>query len=242
MHTEPKYFVFLACPPGTHFSSNLAANHFAAIIEPDQPETFLCHWINQSSHEQPHGLTNCLTVFEGCRKLVMLLSLPEFVRLERYCRQFYPQTGVHCPYAPRLVPKLTLENDDVWVMYRGLCQINHNRQNDLYWWNGSALGLPYNIGVRWTELTFQIYRRSSRPSVGMPSTSASDSAPASYAGQILTSGYMMPPNSQHIPEIPYIISHSPDGPMSGMADAGMQSGGFGTKREDNQDDGNSSQW
>lgn len=153
MQETPKHFVFLACLPGTVLSGNSAATLLEAVIQPEDPSTFLCHWINRSALEAADGTNRCSTVttFRDCPKLVMLISPPEILRLGDWCIQSLPQEEAYFAYSPKIPCQFYAYVRDVSTMYNGMCQISHNPQKDLYWWAPPALGLPFTLGVHWTE-------------------------------------------------------------------------------------------
>ncbi|KAK6215052.1 hypothetical protein QIS74_08071 [Colletotrichum tabaci] len=153
MQETPKHFVFLACLPGTVLSGNSAATLLEAVIQPEDPSTFLCHWINRSALEAVDGTNRCSTVttFRDCPKLVMLISPAEILRLGDWCIRSLPQEEACFTYSPKIPCQFYAYVRDVSTMYNGMCQISHNPQKDLYWWAPPALGLPFTLGVHWTE-------------------------------------------------------------------------------------------
>ncbi|KAK1988595.1 hypothetical protein LZ30DRAFT_467062 [Colletotrichum cereale] len=157
MSQAPKHFVFLACPPGTRLSGNSVATSFAAITRPENPATFLCHWINRTPVRQPRG-SSSTTLFQDCPKVVMLLNRRETGRLIEWCRRSFPRTGQLSLYAPKIITQFYGFIRDVDSMYIGICQVRCNPQHGLYWWTPPALGLPFVAGVRWTESTCQFFR------------------------------------------------------------------------------------
>ncbi|KAK2063224.1 hypothetical protein LY76DRAFT_588676 [Colletotrichum caudatum] len=156
MSQTPKHFVFLACPPSTIVRGNSAATLFAAVIGPEDLDTFLCHWINPVPSQQP--IRPMATSFRDCPKLVMLLNRQEIGRLAQWCHRFFTHGGQRPMYGPKVITDFYAFNRNVQSMYYGICHVKHNPQQDLYWWAPEHLRLPFVAGVRWTESTCQFFR------------------------------------------------------------------------------------
>ncbi|KAK1990426.1 hypothetical protein LX36DRAFT_739126 [Colletotrichum falcatum] len=164
MSQQPKHFVFLACPPGTELSGNSAATLFASVIQPEDMETFLCHWINQNqltwtgAFNKPYHQRVGPPSFLHCPKVVMLLSRQEIGRLAMWCHRFFSQGDQRVLYTPKVVTEFYGLTRDVESLYYGICQARYMPQHNLCVWVPPALGLPYITGVRWTGPTCKFFR------------------------------------------------------------------------------------
>ncbi|KDN59994.1 hypothetical protein CSUB01_04585 [Colletotrichum sublineola] len=197
MSQTPKHFVFMVLPPGTRLMGNSAATFLAQVTQPENLETFLCHWINPAPSQQPIE-TQSTTSFQDYPKVVMLLNRQEIGRLTLWCNRYFTQTEQRLLCTPKIITEFYGLIEDVESMYFGLCQIKHNPQHGLCWWEPPDLGLPFITGVRWTESACQFIRMSStqtwRP--GMDLTGLLDLSLSSGLGSLPTPGSMTPAPQQ----------------------------------------------
>ncbi|KAL0768290.1 hypothetical protein CaCOL14_009265 [Colletotrichum acutatum] len=147
---EPKHYVFLACPRRIMLTDIAVAKCFADIIQPSNPDTFLCHWVNEEYLKHFAWKEKTVSPWEDSPKLIMLLTRLETARLGDWCQQ---QNVSQAPgfeaYTPRLVREFQEMAEAKYgitggnrALYLGLGILSCEVGGDRYKWPQHFLGCP----------------------------------------------------------------------------------------------------
>ncbi|KAK1726813.1 uncharacterized protein BDZ83DRAFT_236786 [Colletotrichum acutatum] len=164
---EPKHYVFLACPRKIMLTDIAVAKCFADIIQPSNPDTFLCHWVNEEYLKHFAWKEKTVSPWEDSPKLIMLLTRLETARLGDWCQQ---QNVSQAPgfeaYTPRLVREFQEMAEAKYgitggnrALYLGLGILSYEVGGDRYKWPQHFLGCPQVMGVTWTQAGCQFWRK-----------------------------------------------------------------------------------
>ncbi|KAK1672300.1 hypothetical protein BDP55DRAFT_750720 [Colletotrichum godetiae] len=162
----PKHYVFLAFQRRIMLTDNHVAKYFATVTQPANPETFLCHWVNEEYLKHFAWKEAVPSPWDDSPKLIMLLTQTEIARLETWCQQVQPFQGPGPgPYSPRVVYEFHAAAAARYgvtggnlALYLGLGKLLYQPGGDRYGWPQNSLGHPQISGVTWTESGCQFWK------------------------------------------------------------------------------------